>query len=132
MGIYGAAYFTPEQADADMAWIAANCGGRPFAVDVMIPGTSETTTETDLDRMQAALEERIPQGHRDFVAQLLDRFEVGPVPDGVERTNAFPLGPSATVARRHMNSAIERGARFSSALWGPHRPMQWTLRTHEA
>src|SRR3954471_1883313 len=63
MGVFGAAYFSPEQVEEDVAWIKANTDGKPFGVDVMIPSGSEASQETDLDVMESQLREQIPQGH---------------------------------------------------------------------
>lgn len=110
MGVFGAAYFTPEQVDEDLIWIREQCEGRPFGVDVMIPSVAETIDENDLAAMLAQLESRIPAEHRAFVESLLRRFGVGPLPDGVEVADVFPLGPSRQAAERHIESALRRGA----------------------
>jgi NAD(P)H-dependent flavin oxidoreductase YrpB (nitropropane dioxygenase family) len=41
LGMYGAAYYGPEQVDEDLAWLASNTEGKPFGADVMIPSSSE-------------------------------------------------------------------------------------------
>ncbi|MGE0878415.1 MAG: NAD(P)H-dependent flavin oxidoreductase [Acidimicrobiia bacterium] len=110
MGVFGAAYFTPEQVDEDLVWIAEQCQGRPFGVDVMIPSVGETVDESDLGAMLVQLSQRIPAAHREFVESLLTRFGVGPLPDGVEVADVFPLGPSRQAAERHIESALRRGA----------------------
>jgi hypothetical protein len=92
MGMYGAAYFSPERVQQDVAWINERVEGRPFGVDVMIPSRSETTDAEDLDKMATELERRIPQTHRTFVEHLLERFGVPPVPEGAERVAVYPLG----------------------------------------
>lgn len=122
MGVYGAAYFSPEQVEEDVAWIRARLDGRPFGVDVMIPSRSEMTDARDLDKMAVELEQRIPEPARAFVEQLLERFGVPPVPDGAERTAVYPLGPSAAAARQHIDAAISGGACLVvSALGAPPR-----------
>lgn len=120
IGVYGAAYYAPEQADDDMAWISRHVDGKPYGVDVMIPSTSEQSTEADLERMQADLEQRIPADHRRFVADLYQRFALPPVPTGQTPVPVYPLGPSAAAARQHIASAFDRGARLVvSALGTP-------------
>lgn len=120
MGVYGAAYFSPEQVEEDVAWIAANVDGRPFGVDVMFPSREETSTAADLEARQAEVEASIPEAHRVFVDGLLDHFGVPPVPAGAEREPVYPLGPSAAAARLHIESAVRHGAALVvSALGTP-------------
>src|SRR5258708_32747786 len=65
LGVYGAAYYSPERVESDLAWIAANTDGHPFGVDVMIPSTgAEVSTQADLNAMQVKLEAEVPAAHR--------------------------------------------------------------------
>jgi NAD(P)H-dependent flavin oxidoreductase YrpB (nitropropane dioxygenase family) len=70
--------------------------------------------------MLAELRSRVPDGHRAFVAGLLDRFAVPPIPSDVRPLEVFPLGPSAAAARLNIASALDHGARLIvSALGAP-------------
>jgi hypothetical protein len=40
VGVFGAAYFSPQKVDEDVAWIPAKVGDAPFGVDVLIPRRS--------------------------------------------------------------------------------------------
>jgi NAD(P)H-dependent flavin oxidoreductase YrpB (nitropropane dioxygenase family) len=85
-GVLGAAGHSPEQLDVDLAWIVDEVGDRPFGVDVIVPAKYEGKAEGELDR--GALEAKIPAAHRAFVEQLLDRYQVPPLPDGDGRRSS--------------------------------------------
>lgn len=68
-GVLGATAFNPEQLAIELDWIDAHVDGKPYGVDVLIPENMAAKAEKDLTSKKLA--ERIPQGHRDFVDQLL-------------------------------------------------------------
>lgn len=81
MGILGAAKFTPEELETELAWIDEHVGGKPYGVDVLAPPADE---EKDIDDL-VELRSRIPTSHHHFVDLLADRLAVpeardGPVP----------------------------------------------------
>ena len=82
MGVLGAAGHTPEQLDVDLRWIRDEVGDRPFGVDVIVPARYEGKDEGGLS--VAALREKIPAAHRQFLDDLLVRYGVPemPRPDG--------------------------------------------------
>ena len=75
-GVLGASTFSPEQLEAELAWIDRHVEGRPYGVDVIIPTSydkeSETTTED--------LETLIPDEHRAFMNRILDDAGVPQLP----------------------------------------------------
>ncbi|MCW5656808.1 MAG: nitronate monooxygenase [Burkholderiaceae bacterium] len=77
MGILGAATFSPEELERELRWLDENCGGRPYGVNVLMAESRTEGAEQDLQRL-------IPAGHRDFVQQLNERFEVPPLRDGAQ------------------------------------------------
>ncbi|MEA3215239.1 MAG: hypothetical protein QOJ19_1395 [Acidimicrobiia bacterium] len=82
MGVLGAAGHSPEQLDIDLRWIKEEVGGRPFGVDVIVPARYEGKDEGGL--AVSVLRERIPQAHRDFLDDLLRRYDVPPLPSNDE------------------------------------------------
>jgi len=78
-GVLGAASMVPEELDQALHFIAKECGGRPFGVDFIIPEKYVGREQGGLD--MSALQQLIPQGHRDFVEKLLDTYHVPPLPD---------------------------------------------------
>lgn len=77
-GVLGAAALTPEQLDIDLGWIADEVGDRPFGVDLIVPAKYEGKAEGEL--AVSSLKEMIPATHREFVDELLDRYDVPPLP----------------------------------------------------
>ncbi|GGP08202.1 nitronate monooxygenase family protein [Nonomuraea glycinis] len=92
-GVLGAIAYTPEQLDTELTWIDEQVGGRPYGVDVLVPGKVDASA---LDG-GARLAESIPERHRDFVTHLLSKYGVsGPAP--VARASADELGRRVTAA----------------------------------
>lgn len=81
LGVLGAVGFTPEQLKIELDWIDAHIGDKPYGVDVVIPQKYEGIGEMDPEKLQADLQAMIPQGHRDFVEQLLKEHHVPELPE---------------------------------------------------
>ncbi|MEM9565111.1 MAG: nitronate monooxygenase [Actinomycetota bacterium] len=77
-GVLGAAAHTPEQLDIDLAWIADEVGDRPFGVDIIVPARYEGKDEGGLS--VGSLVDMIPPGHRQFLDDMMDRYDVPPLP----------------------------------------------------
>jgi NAD(P)H-dependent flavin oxidoreductase YrpB (nitropropane dioxygenase family) len=88
-GVLGATRHTPESIEVELKWIDEHVNGMPYGLDVLIPENLATRGEKGLTAR--ALADRIPQEHRDFVADLLKRNNV-PAPDEV-REGAPPYDP---------------------------------------
>lgn len=73
-GVLGASRFEPDELDRALKWITAECAGQPFGVDLVIPATHAGNAEGGLS--QEELRKRIPQSHRDFTEELLQRHNV--------------------------------------------------------
>ena len=78
-GVLGALAFTPEELEIELNWIDEHVDGKPYGVDIVMPmkymgkGGGDEANFTNLDAM-------IPQSHRDFVEQLLERHHVPELP----------------------------------------------------
>ena len=72
-GVLGASTVTPAELDASLTWIEEQVGGRPYGVDVLVPGH---TAQCDPADLIAGLRAQIPQGHRDFLDDLLKRYGI--------------------------------------------------------
>ncbi len=75
MGVLGALAFTPEQLAIELSWIDEHVDGKPYGVDVVMPASY---VGADL----SALEQMIPEEHRRFVEEVLDRYQVPTLPEG--------------------------------------------------
>jgi len=90
-GVLGAAGHTPEQLDIDLQWIREEVGDKPFGVDIIVPAKYEGSTEGG--KSLSDLNEMIPQGHRDFVDDMMERYAVPPLPkdDGRGGRGGLPV-----------------------------------------
>ncbi|MGN9839327.1 NAD(P)H-dependent flavin oxidoreductase [Nonomuraea sp. H19] len=71
-GVLGAVAYSPEQLDTELTWLDERVGGRPYGVDVLVPGKIDASA---LD-LHAHLMDSIPDRHRDFVTHLLGKYGV--------------------------------------------------------
>ncbi len=117
-GVLGAAAHTPEQLDVELRWIDEVVGDRPYGVDVLVP---ETLAGADLGDA-SGLRGLIPDEHRAFVDDLLDRHGVPPVP-GRGEVSAFggaADGLTAKGALRLIEVALGHPVRLvANALGAP-------------
>jgi NAD(P)H-dependent flavin oxidoreductase YrpB (nitropropane dioxygenase family) len=77
-GVLGATAFSPPELDLELKWIDDNIGGKPYGVDVLIPENIATKGEREITA--SSLKDRIPQRHREFVRDLLLKYDVAPPP----------------------------------------------------
>jgi NAD(P)H-dependent flavin oxidoreductase YrpB (nitropropane dioxygenase family) len=73
-GVLGAVAFRPDQLEEELKWIDDHIEGRPYGVDVLIPENLATKGETGVTAHSLAV--RIPPEYRDFVRDLLHRYDV--------------------------------------------------------
>ena len=85
LGVLGAVAHSPEQLDIDLKWIREQVKGRPFGVDLLIPSKYAGSEEGGIDG--SALKAMVPDEHRAWLEQLLERYEVPGFPEssGAER-----------------------------------------------
>jgi NAD(P)H-dependent flavin oxidoreductase YrpB (nitropropane dioxygenase family) len=93
-GVLGAIAYSPEQLDTELSWIDEQVGGRPYGVDVLVPGKVDASA-LDLD---ARLADAVPQRHRDFVTHLLSTY--GITGGGLSGEHAGTPGSADEVGRR--------------------------------
>lgn len=78
-GVLGASTFSPEQLEIELAWIDAHVDGRPYGVDVIIPGNYNTEAEASFGKID--LHDLIPEAHKSFIDKVLDDEGVPELPD---------------------------------------------------
>jgi NAD(P)H-dependent flavin oxidoreductase YrpB (nitropropane dioxygenase family) len=94
-GVLGATRHTPESIEIELKWIDDHVDGKSYGLDVLIPENLVTRGEKGLT--VRALADRIPQEHRDFVADLLKRNNVPPPAEQV-REGAPPYDPELALS----------------------------------
>lgn len=86
LGVLGAAAHSPEQLDIDLRWIREQVGDKPFGVDVIVPAKYIGKDEGGISRSE--MKALIPQEHKDFLANLMDRYDVPPLPEDLRPTSS--------------------------------------------
>lgn len=79
-GVLGAAQLTAEELESRLAWLDAELDGAPYGVDLLLPSSYDAAEEGGLERSE--LVAQIPEGHRRFVAGLLDEYDVPELEEG--------------------------------------------------
>ncbi|MDQ1422653.1 MAG: hypothetical protein QOD72_151 [Acidimicrobiaceae bacterium] len=79
LGVLGAVAFTPDMLDVELDWIESEIGDRPYGVDVLVPAKYIGSEEGGLSGTK--LVEMIPDEHRKFVNELMERYGVPALPE---------------------------------------------------
>lgn len=119
MGVLGAVAFTPQELERELARIEKNAGGKPYGVDVVIPAAYVGKEQGGFEKLD--LEKLIPEGHRRFLEQLLDRYGVPPLPADVPRVEGL-LGWSDTMGRALVDVAMSYPITLLANALGPPPP----------
>ncbi len=128
LGVLGALYFTPEELETELAWIDAHVDGRPYGVDVVMPA-SYVGGEFDPGDLEAQLEKMIPEKHRRFVDETLERFGVPPLNGDAPRGHQL-LGWTDATARPQVEVALAHPIALLANALGPP-PADIVARAHE-
>ena len=131
LGVLGAVGHGDAALETDLAWIEDEIGDRPYGVDLIIPARYAGSEEGGLQ--VADLLATIPGAHREFLDELLERYDVPENPDAAggwaERPGDAPF--SANRAIRQLDIALaHRPSLVANALGPPPREM--IDRCHEA
>jgi NAD(P)H-dependent flavin oxidoreductase YrpB (nitropropane dioxygenase family) len=105
MGVLGAAGHSDRQLEIDLDWIETEISGRPYGVDVIVPAKYAGSDEGGLT--MAALQNMIPTGHREFVEDILDRYDVPELPAGAGRGGLLGAGKAAPFSAARADPHLE-------------------------
>jgi NAD(P)H-dependent flavin oxidoreductase YrpB (nitropropane dioxygenase family) len=124
LGVLGAVGHSDEALETDLAWIEDEIGDRPYGVDLIVPARYAGSDEGGLQ--VADLLATIPGGHREFLDELLKRYDVPDNPDARDgwaaRSGDAPF--SANRASRQLDITLaHRPALVANALGPPPREM---------
>jgi len=129
MGVLGAVGFSPDQLEVELDWIDGHIGGRPYGVDTVMPAKATDIGGGRPEELIARIEAMIPDAHRRFVAELMERFELPALPEG-ELSHGV-IGWAEDVARQHLDVAFGHPiALIANALGSP--PPDVIDRAHDA
>jgi len=119
MGVLGAVGFSPEQLEVELAWLDEHVAeGKPYAVDVVIPGKYEGMGELDPAKLEKDLMAMVPDGTREFARKL---YSDAGVPEIDEEQAPALIGWTEATARPLIDVALnhERVALIANALGTP-------------
>ncbi|HLU72442.1 MAG TPA: nitronate monooxygenase [Nonomuraea sp.] len=117
-GVLGAVAYTPAELDAALTWIDGQVGGRPYGVDVLVPGQVDAAAGRGV---RAA--DLIPERHRDFVTHLLAKYGVGGPGQTVGAgADAFARRVSAAGATGLIDVALRHPIGLIASALGPPPP----------
>jgi NAD(P)H-dependent flavin oxidoreductase YrpB (nitropropane dioxygenase family) len=129
LGVLGAVGFSADQLEIELNWIDEHVDGKPYGVDTVMPAKSVDTgdgggaPEDIVGRIRAM----IPDEHWRFVDELMERFDVPPLPEGT--SPAGVIGWAEEVARSHVDIALAHPiVLLANALGSP--PKDVTDRAH--
>ncbi len=77
-GVLGASSFTPEQLEIELRWIDEHVDGKPYGLDIVVPGRYSKEAEQHTGRLDAL----IPAAHRAFMDRILEEANVPALPPG--------------------------------------------------
>jgi NAD(P)H-dependent flavin oxidoreductase YrpB (nitropropane dioxygenase family) len=87
-GILGAGSHTPDQLEEELTWIDDHVHGKPYGADFVVPDKFEGKGERLTPEQLVA---RIPDGHVEFVEQLLDAHGIAANRESIVRTKDIPV-----------------------------------------
>jgi NAD(P)H-dependent flavin oxidoreductase YrpB (nitropropane dioxygenase family) len=118
LGVLGAVALSPDALDMELDWIENEVGDRPYGVDVLVPAKYIGVEEGGLSGSK--LGEMIPEEHRKFVNDLMERYGVPPLPDDEKITaTGGLLSWSHKGAQPLMDVAFAHKTRLIANALGP-------------
>ena len=105
-GVLGAVGFTPEQLEIELKWIDEHIGGKPYGVDIVIPGKYEGMEEMDAGKLETMLLASIPAEHREHAERILSEHGVPKLPEG-DRPIGQLLGWTEATAKPQLEVALQ-------------------------
>ena len=84
LGVLGAVGHSDRQLEIDMDWIEDELGDRPYGVDLIVPAKYAGSDEGGLKLSD--LVAMIPKEHKEFVDDILERYDVPELPDDTGRS----------------------------------------------
>jgi len=108
MGVLGAVAHSPEQLEIDLKWIEDEVGDRPYGVDLIVPAKYAGSDNGGLT--MADIVGLIPDEHRQFVARLMEKYDVPQLPEderGASRSGGDLSGTAAPFSAAQADPLLE-------------------------
>ncbi|MEO1055374.1 MAG: nitronate monooxygenase, partial [Actinomycetota bacterium] len=124
LGVLGAVAHTPEQLEIDLQWIEDEIGDTPYGVDLIVP--AKYAGDEDGGYTLEDIVALIPDTHREFVDDILARYDVPELPpDDDTRAPTAVTGSSgdapfsANTAGPQLEIALAHRTAFVANALGP-------------
>ena len=121
LGVLGVAGHSLDTLGMELDWIEEQVGGKPYGVDLLLPAKFVGSDKGGLDASQ--LDEKIPQEHRRFLDELLEKHGVPPLPPGEQPRPEFSVGYEKQ--RGVIGLAFEHRISLIASALGP--PPSWMI-----
>src|SRR3954464_8578080 len=104
-GVLGAVGFPPGERAVETKGVDGHVGGKPYGVDIVIPGKYEGMGELDPRKLEEQLLASVPPQHRQYADEILAKHSVPKLPDG-DRPVSQLLGWTAATATPQVEVAL--------------------------
>jgi NAD(P)H-dependent flavin oxidoreductase YrpB (nitropropane dioxygenase family) len=124
IGVLGAVAHSPRALEVDLDWIEAEIGDRPYGVDLIVP--AKYAGDGDGGYTMDDIANLIPAEHRDFIDDILARYDVPELPPDDDTRAATAAGShdgdapfSANAALPQLDVALAHKTAFVANALGP-------------
>jgi NAD(P)H-dependent flavin oxidoreductase YrpB (nitropropane dioxygenase family) len=121
LGVLGVAGHSLKHLAMELDWIEQQIGDRPYGVDLLLPTKFVGSDRGGID--EAQLDALVPAEHRRFLADLLERHGVPPLPAGEAPRPALNVGYERQ--RDVIEFVFSRRIRLIASALGP--PPAWMI-----
>ncbi len=121
LGVLGVAGHSLENLRMELDWIENEIGDRPYGVDLLLPSKFVGSEQGGLALSQ--LDAMLPEEHRRFVRELLEKYGVPPLPEEKEVRPGFVVGYEQM--REVIELVFSRRIRLIASALGP--PPPWMI-----
>jgi NAD(P)H-dependent flavin oxidoreductase YrpB (nitropropane dioxygenase family) len=121
LGVLGVAAHSLENLKVELDWIENEIGDKPYGVDLLLPAKFAGSDRGGFD--EAQLDERIPDEHRQFLDELLERYKVPPLSPGEKAGYGLSVGYEQQ--REVIELAFSRPISLIASALGP--PPAWMI-----
>jgi NAD(P)H-dependent flavin oxidoreductase YrpB (nitropropane dioxygenase family) len=132
-GVLGATTHSPRGLEIDLAWIDEQAGGKPYGVDLLLPARFADVGMVSADGSAGpadgpAARPPIPAEHEAYLADLLERYDVPPLPEHLSRRGGS-LNVSPEAAGGLLDVAFRHPIKLVASALGPP-PAELTEHAH--
>jgi len=117
-GVLGATGHSPESIHRELKWIDEHVDGKPYGLDVLVPENMATAGEVGVT--YNSLQTRVPDQHRKFAADLLEKAGVQLAVQEISDDRPQPFDPET--ALRVLEAAFEHPIKMIANALGVPPP----------